>query len=69
MKSVNYVVDTHRMHDHLFSVDIELNDLPVGESYIDAVLPVWTIGSYLIREFSRHVRNVVARTPENTSLP
>jgi predicted metalloprotease with PDZ domain len=32
------------------------------------VLPVWTPGSYLIREYSRHVETIAATAPDGAAL-
>ena len=44
-------------HGHLFHVELEVED--PGDELVLA-LPVWTPGSYLVREFSRHVEGLTA---------
>src|SRR5690606_11552630 len=43
---------------HYAEVKMEISDL--GKDYIDVKMPVWTAGSYLVREYSRHVEGVEA---------
>ena len=43
---------THHLH-----VSLEL-DLPGGD--VELFLPVWTPGSYLVREFARHLERIEA---------
>jgi len=46
-------------HTHLFHVTVEVDRLD-GAS-VDLVLPSWTPGSYMIREYARHVQGFGAR--------
>lgn len=41
-------------------VEIEMELSAFDQDYIDIKMPVWTPGSYLIREYARHVESVVA---------
>ena len=42
---------------------------PRGPDVLDAVLPVWTPGSYLVREYARHLQDVTAAGPGGEPLP
>lgn len=53
-------------HSHLFEVEAVL-DAP-GASPVLA-LPVWTPGSYLVREFARHLEGIEADDGAGTRLP
>ena len=53
-------------HSHLFEVEAVL-DAP-GPSPVLA-LPVWTPGSYLVREFARHLESIEADDGAGTRLP
>src|SRR5262245_49034375 len=53
---IAYVVDLSERHAHLFGVEARF---PVGGGDVDLKLPVWTPGSYLVREFARHVQDLV----------
>ena len=50
---VRYRVSMSRPHSHLF--EVEASFPPSGEDLV-VCLPVWTPGSYLVREYSRHVQ-------------
>jgi predicted metalloprotease with PDZ domain len=65
-EAVRYRVSMSRPHSHLFEVEAAF---PAGPDVIDAVLPVWTPGSYLVREYARHLQDVTAEGPGGESLP
>ena len=52
---------THHLH-----VSLAL-DAPVGE--VELFMPVWTPGSYLVREFARHVEGLEASDEAGRALP
>jgi len=49
-------------------VDVSVTVPTGGRSEIELMMPVWTPGSYLVREFSRHVERVSAVAPGGRSL-
>lgn len=51
--SINYEVSMSKPHTHYFEVNITINDYK--KEYFDIQMPVWTPGSYLVREFSKNV--------------
>jgi predicted metalloprotease with PDZ domain len=53
-----------RPHTHLFEVEAHFPAL----DFLDAVLPVWTPGSYLLREYARHVQDVTAQDETGQAL-
>jgi len=53
-------------HSHLFHVEAVLED-PGGEVVL--ALPVWTPGSYLVREFARHLEGFAALDGRGAPLP
>jgi predicted metalloprotease with PDZ domain len=53
-------------HSHLFHVEAEL-DRP-GDA-LELVFPVWTPGSYLVREFARHLEGLTAEDGAGRRLP
>lgn len=57
--SVLYRISPARRHAHLFDVSVQLEH--EGEQPLTLYLPVWTPGSYLVREFARLVYEVRAR--------
>ncbi|MBL8915911.1 MAG: hypothetical protein JNM17_34755, partial [Archangium sp.] len=51
-ESIRYRVSMSRPHSHLFEVEATF---PASHDELVVALPVWTPGSYLVREYSRHV--------------
>jgi predicted metalloprotease with PDZ domain len=47
-----------RPHSHLFEVTVTIDGW--GEPRLDLVMPSWTPGSYMIREYARHVQEFAA---------
>ncbi len=43
--------------------------LPGGSKHTDLALPAWTPGSYLIRDFGKHVYDLAAQTESGAALP
>jgi len=56
--SVHYRVEAADLHAHLFRVTLSI-DQPAAQQQVS--LPVWIPGSYLVREFSRHLQKLSAR--------
>lgn len=65
-EAIHYRVSMPRPHSHLVEVEASF---PPGSNELDAVLPVWTPGSYLVREFSRHLQDVRAVDASGEPLP
>ncbi len=65
---VEYRIDLLLRHAHLYTVEARF---PVGgaEPWVDLKLPVWTPGSYLVREFERHLQELVCDDGEGRPLP
>lgn len=57
--SVEYTVRIPEPANHL--VHVEMSVAKAEEGGVVLRMPVWTPGSYLVREFSRHVHSVTAR--------
>jgi predicted metalloprotease with PDZ domain len=49
-------------------VEVEASIPADGLDHVDLMIPVWTPGSYLVREYARHVEALTARTPEGKAL-
>jgi predicted metalloprotease with PDZ domain len=64
-EAVHYRVSMPRPHSHLYEVEATF---PAGPEILDAVLPVWTPGSYLVREYARHLQDVTAEGPGGEAL-
>jgi predicted metalloprotease with PDZ domain len=58
MTRVHYVLSMPRPESHLFHVRMEVRGAP-GDS-VDLVMPVWTPGSYKVRDFARNVQDFTA---------
>ncbi|GAC1399442.1 MAG: PDZ domain-containing protein [Pyrinomonadaceae bacterium] len=59
---ISYIVSMSQPYTHLLEVEMRVrgaNDSNLSPQ-IDLVLPVWTPGSYLIREYARHVQDFSA---------
>ncbi len=56
--SIHYRVEAADLHAHLFRVTLEI-ERPLAQQRVS--LPAWIPGSYLMREFSRHLQRLAAR--------
>ncbi|MGZ3439516.1 MAG: M61 family metallopeptidase [Polyangia bacterium] len=66
MPSVDYRISLEERNAHLLRVEARF---PVGGADVDLKLPVWTPGSYLVREFERHLQEVACTSPDGAPLP
>src|SRR5215213_8855122 len=59
---ISFTVAMPRPHTHLLEVDIGIKRGPASTvpAQEQLVMPVWTPGSYLVREFARHVQDFAA---------
>ena len=55
---ISYALAMPRPHTHLFEVTITIDGW--NEPHVDMVMPSWTPGSYMIREYARHVQEFAA---------
>jgi predicted metalloprotease with PDZ domain len=58
-EAVRYRVSMSRPHSHLFEVEATF---PAAKDSITVQLPVWTPGSYLVREYARHLQDLTAHS-------
>jgi predicted metalloprotease with PDZ domain len=61
---INFTVSMSKPWTHLLEVEMRLKS-PATTSTTEIQMPVWTPGSYLIREYARHVQDFVARDAAN----
>src|SRR5205814_7232935 len=54
---IRYAIDVAATHRHTFAVELRVDDPAAGQRFS---LPVWIPGSYLVREFARHLSALVA---------
>ena len=62
---IKYTISMEAPHTHIFNVKIEV-DGHIG-NHIDFKMPVWTPGSYLVREFAKNIISVSASN-KNSNL-
>lgn len=65
--SLSYQVDCTQPQSHLLAVTLTI--LPQGQTSLDLKCPVWTPGSYLVREYARHIQDFQALQGDGTPLP
>ncbi|MBD2020083.1 M61 family metallopeptidase [Leptolyngbya sp. FACHB-36] len=65
--SIHYHVSLSEPESHLFEVTLQVKGWN-PEQRLDLRMPVWTPGSYLVREYARHVQ-MVAAFADGTPLP
>ncbi len=61
--SVRYFVDTTAVHQHIIHIKLEF-DAPWDKP--ELVMPVWTPGSYKIRDYSRYIQSIRASTADQS---
>ena len=57
--ALRYTLAMPAPQTHYFDVEMRLTDF--GKAYTDLKMPVWAPGSYLVREFARHVEGFEAK--------
>jgi predicted metalloprotease with PDZ domain len=57
---ITYTVSMPKPHTHLLEVEARIRRTGSSPSQETLVMPVWTPGSYLVREFARHVQDFAA---------
>jgi len=60
MPNFHYQVSIPQPASHLLNVQLTVTDW--RQEYLDLKMPVWAVGSYLIREYARHVVTFTANT-------
>lgn len=63
---ITYTIGMPAPHTHLFHVAVELDGLE--GPHVDLVLPSWTPGSYMLREYARHVQAFAAYDDDRVPL-
>ncbi|MGL4632579.1 MAG: M61 family metallopeptidase [Leadbetterella sp.] len=64
--SIQYQVSMPAPSTHYFEVQMKVNTADLSQDFIDLKMPVWTPGSYLVREFSRHIESLSATSGEKS---
>src|ERR1044072_9318266 len=65
---ISYIVAMSKPHTHLFDITVAIKRNASGPQEELLVMPVWTPGSYLIREFERNVQDFAARDATDQPL-
>jgi predicted metalloprotease with PDZ domain len=65
---ISFTVAMPRPHTHLLEVQVAVKRAADGPQQESLVMPVWTPGSYLVREFARHVQDFSATTAAGQPL-
>jgi predicted metalloprotease with PDZ domain len=63
---VAYTVTVAQPHTNMFQVRMEVSGISAPE--MDVSMPVWTPGSYLVREYERHVKAFAAEDGDGRQL-
>ena len=63
---ISYTLSMPAPHSHLYHVQIEVDGADSASQ--DLILPSWTPGSYMIRDYARHVQSFTASTLDGTPL-
>ncbi len=64
---ISYTVSMSKPWTHLLEVEMRLNWAQMPEK-AEVSMPVWTPGSYLVREYARHVENFSANDASGNAL-
>jgi predicted metalloprotease with PDZ domain len=56
---ISFTVSMSKPYTHLLEVEMRLEDALLP-AQVNLIMPVWTPGSYLVREFARHVQDFAA---------
>ncbi|HWQ33212.1 MAG TPA: PDZ domain-containing protein [Blastocatellia bacterium] len=63
---LEYTLSFPQPHTHLYEVTLAVGNVTTPQ--LELSLPVWTPGSYLVREYARHVQDFAARDEAGQSL-
>lgn len=66
-QQITYSLRMQKPQNHYYQVEMELTDIKAQT--ITVKMPVWAPGSYLVREFSKNVNQVLAVDENNRPLP
>ena len=66
LEPISYTLRFPEPHSHYIEVEALIPS--TDQATIDLMMPVWTPGSYFVREFARNLENITARTPSGSEL-
>lgn len=64
--AIHYQVAMPQPESHLFEVELRVENWQ--NAVLDLKMPVWTPGSYLVREYSKHLQNFSSTSSDGESL-
>jgi hypothetical protein len=67
LEPIRYILSFPSPQTHY--LEVEASYPTDGRTHVDLMMAVWTPGSYLIREYERHVEALTATDPARSSLP
>ncbi len=67
-RATTFTIGMPQPDTHLYEITMQVAPFASRVAWFDLVLPVWTPGSYMVREFSRHVRDLAASGPSGEPL-
>lgn len=65
---IAFTVSMPKPHTHMLEVEIRVKRAAPAPAEEFLVMPVWTPGSYMVREFARHVQNFAAQDSTGRAL-
>jgi predicted metalloprotease with PDZ domain len=65
---IAFTVSMSKPYTHLLEVEMRVRKPDGAPAQMDLVMPVWTPGSYLVREFERHVQDFDAKDSSGRAL-
>ncbi|HEX8474289.1 MAG TPA: PDZ domain-containing protein [Pyrinomonadaceae bacterium] len=66
---IAYTVSMPEPHTHMLEVEMRVRSAAANaRSQVNLVMPVWTPGSYLVREYARHVQDFAAKDASGRAL-
>jgi predicted metalloprotease with PDZ domain len=65
---LRYELAVDDVNAHLLAVQLTLPAAPEDADHLEALLPAWTPGSYLLREYARFIQQVEARDAQGNPL-
>ena len=66
LEPIRYTVSFPAPHTHY--VEVEASIPTEGRPHMELMMAVWTPGSYLVREYARHVEGLTAADPAGAPL-
>ena len=69
MLAVRYVVDPQDLPGHKVRITTNVTRSPGAKGPVTFSMPVWTPGSYIVREYAQKVREMRAMGPDGKPLP